>query len=185
MKKLTKLLAALALFTSAQFSSLSAEELSGKFGIVNMVRCLQESTLGKKEGNEIKKIEADMRGKLQKLEASLKELAAKFDPEYLDGLSEKEEQELKAQFQKETQAFRQQESTYYQILKQAQMNLQQKLINSIGLASQEVAKETGIDYIMNNEVLVSYNMQLDVTDAIIKKMDAMLAAVETEEADSE
>jgi outer membrane protein len=105
-------------------------------------------------------------------EKELKELSAKFeDSEYLDSLSPKAEEEMKARFQSLNEDLSRYQGQFYQVMQQANMQLVHKMSSQIARASEKVAKDKKIDYVINKEACFYYRSDLDLTDQVISEMD--------------
>ena len=105
-------------------------------------------------------------------EKELKEISTKLeDSEYLDSLSPKAEEELKARFQTLNEDLSRYQGQFYQVMQQANMQLVHKMSAQIARASEKVAKDKKIDYVINKEACFYYRPDLDMTQQVITEMD--------------
>ncbi len=176
MNKLTSLLigslAAVFLLSAAP----QLEAAAPKIGTVNFKECVETSKYGKQEQNNFENMKKQMEDVLQEKEKTLTDLSNKFnDPDYLDSLSDDAEAEMKHKFRSLNQELSQHQQQYYQILQQANFKIIQGISEKIQQASQAVAKQKGLDLIMNDEGAFFHNPSLDVSKEIVKAMDDLYA----------
>jgi len=144
-----------------------------KIGVVNFKLAVEESKAGKLEQGNFDNLKKQMESVLEEKEKSLNEISAKFnDPDYLDSLSTEAENELKHKFRANTQELTQIQSQYYQTLNQANMKILQNLNDVVAEAATNVAKEAGYDLIVNDDSIYFSRGGLDITQAVITKMNA-------------
>jgi outer membrane protein len=150
-------------------ASLSANEL---FGVVNFTTCVTDSKYGQKEQENFEGIRKQLSSMIEDTEKEIKEIADRFgDTDYLDSLSPKAEEELKARYQNLNEDLSRYQGQFYQIMQQANMQLLQKISTQIAAASERVATEKKIDYVINREACFYYNPNLDLTEQVISEMD--------------
>jgi len=143
-----------------------------KVAVVNFKKCVEDSNVGKAERENFDALRKQMESTLEQKEKSLTELTQKFnDPDYLDSLSPEAEEEAKNQYRNLSQEMAQLQQQYYQTLNQTNMKVVQKLADLVATASEKVAKEQGIDLVLNEESSFFYVSTMDISDAIIKSMD--------------
>lgn len=173
--------AALALLTSqASWAQQPAQPYQSnqgfKVGVVNSKKCLEDSKLGKQDTADFKKMQAQMETILQEKVRALEEIESKLsDDDYIDSITPEAEASLKQkkrELRKEAVGL---ESQYMQTLQQANVKIVQKLTDVISKASEQVAQEMGLDYILTDEACTFYNKNLDVSDRIVAKMDQIYA----------
>jgi outer membrane protein len=151
-------------------SALSADE--GLIGVVNANTCFVESKAGKKEQESLEGLRKQMSTMIEDSEKELKELSAKFeDTEFLDSLSPKAEEELKLKYQTLQEDLNRYQGQFYQVLQQAQYQVVHRLTNYIAKASEEIAKEKNLSYVINKEACFYIRSDLEVTQDIISQMD--------------
>ncbi len=149
--------------------SLSAAE---RFGIVNFATCVADSKVGQEEQANFENIKKQLGTHLEQTEKELTTLASKLnDPEYMDGLSPEAEQSLKEKIQGLNEELSRYQNQYYQVLNQANMKVVQLLSSKVNAASEVVAKEKKLDLVVHKDVCFFYSADLDITPAVIAKMD--------------
>lgn len=153
-----------------------------KIGVVNAKKCLEESKLGKQEQANFEKMKHQMESILQDKEKVLEDIESKLnDEDYTDSISADAESELKRKRRTMRQEALQLQNQYMQTLQQANFKIVQKLTDVISKASEQVAKESGLDIIINDEASPYFNKQLDISPQIVVKMNAIYDA-ETKDA---
>jgi outer membrane protein len=156
-----------AAFCSTTF--LSASEVSS---VVNFSTCITDSKYGKKEQENFENLRKQLSSLIEDTEKEIKDLSAKFeDSEYLDSLSPKAEEEMKAKFQTLNEDLSRYQGQFYQVMQQANMQLIHKMSSQIARASEKVAKDKKIDYVINKEACFYFRPDLDVTTQVINEMD--------------
>jgi outer membrane protein len=141
-------------------------------GVVNFSNCVTDSKTGKKEQENMENLRKQMASLIENTEKELREIAAKFeDTEYLDSLSPKAEEELKTRHQTLQEDLGRYQQQFYQVLQHAQYQLVQKMGSTIATASEKIAKEKKLDYIMNREACFYIRPDLDVTQLVVTEMD--------------
>lgn len=152
-------------------TSADAEE-TPLIGVVNFTSCVTDSKVGKKEQENMESLKAQMASMMESTEKELRELTAKFeDTEYLDSLSPKAEEELKAKHQALQEDLGRYQQQFYQVLNHANYQLVQKLSGDIAAASEKIAKEKNLDYVINREACFYIRPDLDVTHLVVDEMD--------------
>lgn len=152
-------------------ASLSADEGS-VLGIVNFTTCVTDSKYGQKEQENFEGIRKQLSSMIEDTEKELKEIADKFsDTEYLDSLSPKAEEELKARYQALNEDLGRYQGQFYQIMQQANMQLVHKISGQIARASETLAQEKHLNYVINREACFYYSPELDLTSQVIAQMD--------------
>jgi outer membrane protein len=140
--------------------------------VVNFSTCITDSKFGKKEQENFENIRKQLSALIEDTEKELKDLSAKFeDSEYLDSLSPKAEEEMKARFQTLNEDLSRYQGQFYQVMQQANMQLIHKMSSQIARASEKVAKDKKIDYVINKEACFYFRPELDLTQQIISEMD--------------
>jgi len=159
--------ALLALAASPAF----AEE-SPLIGVVNFSNCVTDSKAGKKEQENMENLRKQMASLIENTEKELREIASKFeDTEYLDSLSPKAEEDLKVKHQALQEDLGRYQQQFYQVLNHAQYQMVQKLSATIAAASEKIAKDKKLDYVMNREACFYIRPDLDVTSLVVAEMD--------------
>lgn len=157
------------------FSALSADVVqAAKIGVVNTKKCLEDSKLGKQEQGNFEKMKSQMESVLQEKEHGLEDIESKLnDEDYLDSISSEAEAELKRKRRLLRQEAMQLQNQYMQTLQQANYKVIQNLTEIISKAAEMVAAEMGYDIVLNDEASAYYNKQLDISDKVVQKMNAI------------
>lgn len=109
---------------------------------------------------------------IENTEKELHELTAKFeDTEYLDSLSPKAEEDLKVKHQSLQEDLGRYQQQFYQVLQHAQYQMVQKMSGTIAMASEKIAREKNLNYVMNREACFYIRPDLDVTELVVAEMD--------------
>jgi outer membrane protein len=140
--------------------------------VVNFSTCITNSKYGKKEQENFENLRKQLAAMIDDTEKELKEISAKLeDSEYLDSLSPKAEEELKARFQSLNDDLSRYQGQFYQVMQQANMSLVHKMSSQIARASEKVAKDKKIDYVINKEACFYFRPDLELTQQVIAEMD--------------
>ena len=153
-------------------ASFGAVEAATILGAVNFTTCITDSKIGKKEQEKLENLRKQFVSIMEDKEKERSEIAAKFeDPEYLDGLSPKAEEELRARYQTINEDLAQYQNQFYQFIQQANMQMIHVLSREISRASEKIADENHLDYVINKEACFYCRPELDVTSKVISEMD--------------
>lgn len=145
-----------------------------KVGVVDFKKAVETSKIGKQEQSNFEGLKKQMETVLEEKEKSLNDLATKLnDADYLDSVTAEVETELKRKFRGLNQELSQQQSQYYQALNQANIKIVQKIQEQIGKASEKVAKDNGLDVVLNDEGSFWFSSNLDVTAKVVAALDEM------------
>jgi outer membrane protein len=145
-----------------------------KVGVVNFKTCVENSKAGKKEQQNFDAMKKQMEGVLEEKEKAMNDLGLKFnDPDYVDSLSPEAEAEMKHKFRTISQELQQIQNQYYQVLQQANFKVIQKMGENISEASKVIAKEKSLDLVINEEMAFFHSDSLNISDAVVKKMDEL------------
>lgn len=141
-------------------------------GAVNFSNCITDSKAGKKEQENMENLRRQMSSLIENTEKELREISSKFeDTEYLDSLSPKAEEDLKMRYQALQEDLGRYQQQFYQVLQHAQYQMVQKISSSIAAASEIIAKDKKLDYVLNREACFYINPDLDVTSLVVNEMD--------------
>lgn len=153
-------------------SNLSALEPKSLMGVVNFTSCLTESKYGKQEQQNLDNMRKQMTSIMEETEKELKDIASKLqDQEYLDGLSPKAEEEMKMKYQALNEDLARYQNQYYQVLNHANYQIIQKLSTSIAKASEKIAKDKNLSYVINKDACFYFKPDLEITAQVISEMD--------------
>lgn len=167
-RKIQSLLA----FSVLAFGSLVADTANPKFAVVDVKICVEQSKLGKQEQANFEALKKQMETIILQKDKEVTELTGKLnDPDYLDSISADAETELKRKFRTLSQELGQMQTQYYQTLQQANFKVMQSIGEAIGTASDIVAKDQGLDFIINDEVCFFVNEKFDISKKVITQMD--------------
>ena len=151
--------------------SLKAND-KANIGIVNFGSCVMESKYGKYEQNQFEKIRSQWTSLIEDTEKELKEISAKFeDQEYLDGLSPEAEDEMKAKYRSLYEDMGKYQNQLNQVLSQANYFFIQRMSANISKASESIAKNKKINFIINKDACFYYANNLDLTKDVIHEMN--------------
>lgn len=161
-----------ALFSSLFLTGSAVAADGGLIGVVNFASCVTESKAGKQEEENVQNVRKQIASMAEATEKELKELTAKLDDtEFVDSLSPKAEEEMRLKVQTLQEDMGRYQNQFYQFLQQAQYQMYQKMSGSIAKASEAVAKEKKLDYVINKEACFYIRTDLDVTKEVIAVMD--------------
>lgn len=150
----------------------AAEAKNPNFGVVNFATCITDSKYGKLEQKKLDSINRQMSAMIEDTENQLREISTKFeDSEYLDSLSPKAEEELLLKKQALEDDLNRYHSQRYQIIQQANYQLFQKISGTISKASESVAKDNRLTFVVNKEACFYYSPNSEVTQLVIDEMD--------------
>lgn len=165
-----KITAGLLVFLTMASALEAAENL--KAGVVDFAKCVTESKYGKQEKEAFEALQKQMVALVEDVQKQIEEVSAKLnDQEFMDALSKDGEAELKNKQAALNDDYMRYQSQYYQLMQQANMQLSQKVLHQINLASDEVAKAHGLNAILNQETCFFYGQKLDMTTPVVAVMD--------------
>lgn len=143
-----------------------------KVGVVNFKDVVEHSKYGKFEQSNFETLKKQMENVLEDKEKTLTEISNKFnDQDYVDSLSSEAEADLKHKFRMINQELGQIQTQYYQTLNQANMKILQKLNEVVGKAAGNIAKDNGLDLILNEDGGFYYAPHLDISKKVIAALD--------------
>jgi outer membrane protein len=161
-----------ALLTSLVVAGSAFAADSALIGVVNFATCITDSKAGQQEEENMQNMRKQIAAMAENTEKELKELTAKLeDSEFVDSLSPKAEEEMKLRVQTLQDDMARYQSQFYQFLQHAQYQMYQKMSGNIAKASESVAKEKKLDYVINKEACFYIRTDLDVTKDVIAAMD--------------
>lgn len=150
----------------------AAPSQPAKVSTVNFKKCVETSKLGKQEQAAFEALKKQMESVLSEKEKTLNEMASKLeDPDYLDSLSPESETEMKRKFRSLSQEYSAVQQQYLQTLNQTNFKVVQKINDKVAEAASAVAKQSGIDLIVNDETIFFGSPNLDITSQVVSMMD--------------
>lgn len=150
-------------------------------GIVNPTTCMEKSKFALAKRSEIETFGKELQTKLEALHKEYKEVEDKLkNTEYVDSITPEAEKALENEKAAKAQKLGMAQSEFGQMMQQKQMEFYQSLQEGIGEASQQIAKEKEFDNIASKDLFFFFDQKLDVTDAVIAKMDALFEKKELE-----
>ncbi len=153
------------------FGAVFADEPKS-IGVVNFSDCITESKAGQKEQESMEALRKQLVSYIENTEKELREISSKFeDTEYLDSLSPKAEEDLKVKHQTLQEDLGRAQQQYYQMLQHANYQMVQKMSTSIASASEKIAKEKNLNFVINKEACFYISPDYDVTNLVVTEMD--------------
>lgn len=157
-----------------------------RFGVVNTKKCLEDSKLGKQEQANFEKMKKQMESVLQERESELMEIEAKLDDEdYMDSISDEAAAELRRKKRQIRTDGTQLQNQYMQSLQKTNMQIIQRLTDTMNKASKTIAEKTGadsFDAIFTDEAFTFYSPSLDVSNQVIEEMNKIFDEEQKEKA---
>lgn len=144
---------------------------SAKIAVVNFKDCLENSNTGKQELKRFEDMKKEMEKTMEAKEKELNEMAPKFKADYLDTLTPEAEAELKEKFKVLSSEFSQQQNQFYQIMNQANYQIIGNLTQQIEKAAEKVAKDKGIDFVLNKEACFFASSSVDISKEVSQQVD--------------
>jgi outer membrane protein len=141
-------------------------------GVVNFQSCISDSKYGQNEQKQLEDIKSQWSSLITDTEKELKDLSKKMqDQEYMDGLSPEAERELKIKFSTLNEDMSKYQNQLYQVLNQANYFSMQKMLSNISKASEIIAKQEKLSFVMNKDAVFYVKPDLDLTKQVIAEMD--------------
>ena len=151
---------------------LSAADKNINIGIVDFAKCIMESKYGKVEQENFENMKNQMHKAIEDLDSQMNSLAKDLqDPDLLDSMSAETEKEKKMQLQSLGEEMNRYETSYYQRLQQANMQIMQTMSNLVNKASENVAKKEKLLIILRSDMAPHYSSTLDVTKQILEELE--------------
>ncbi|WP_213357742.1 OmpH family outer membrane protein [Chlamydiifrater phoenicopteri] len=148
-----------------------------RLGYVSLKRCIEDSELGKKETSELEMLKKQFASNAEQMEKELTSLYEKLqDEDYMESLSSSAAEELQKKFEELSQEYNVYQNQSYQLLNQHNYKRIQKLIQEVKVASEKVRKEKKLQVVFNEEAILATTESLDITDEVIKALDATIAS---------
>jgi len=170
MKKITLSLCALAMMCTSTMGY--GANNPTKVGLVNFRGAVEKSELGKKEQETFEMMKNQMESIIKEKESSFQDVAKKMqDEDYRDSLAPDALEKMEKQYQTLGQELSQAQNQYFQALQQANYKILQKISEIVSNAAEKVARDKGLDLVLNDENSFYKSPNLDITDAVVVEMD--------------
>jgi outer membrane protein len=149
---------------------------SVKIGVIDFEKIMQESSAGKMNQKALNTKGTELKNKLEKEKERLDEVGRSFEKEALV-LSDEKKRELEREFRNQVEDFKIMQQDYANELK----NMEIKMINDMQKAVYDIANELGkkekytLIIEKKNAGVIYVPDQVDVTDIVIKKYNAVTA----------
>lgn len=167
------LLTSCVVFTIATMP-LMAKQSADTARIVDFGKCYTDSQYGKREQENFTAMKSQMEAAIKELSDQMTEASAKLEDEFTrDSLSPEAEKKLQEEMQTLSSELQRYQQQYYYMLQQANMKTMNVMADKIKEASGSIAKEKHYSLIVNKEQVFHYTPDLEITDAVIIKLDDM------------
>jgi len=160
-------------FSFFWFASADAADVA-KIGVLNMQRVLSTSDAGKAAQAEIKTQRDKMLGDLKVKGAEIDALGKQFERESMVMSKEKRE-EKEREYRIRINDFKTLEKRYNTQSQELQKRLLNEIVKDVHALVEEIGKNEGYLLIVRREGVVYSPDSIDITDALIKKMNASFA----------
>ena len=141
---------------------------SGKMGIVDLQKVMQESEKGKQAFESFQK---ELKEKKEKLESEEKEIE-KLKKEVLEGLpnwSDEVRDSKQEEFNNKLKDYHDEKDDFDEQIKKENFELNKKIVNEIMDVIDKIAKKENYTIIFETESVIYFSPRLDITEKIIKK----------------
>jgi Skp family chaperone for outer membrane proteins len=119
-------------------------------------------------------MKSQMEAAIKELSDQMTEASAKLEDEFTrESLSPEAEKKLQEEMQTLSSELQRYQQQYYYMLQQANMKTMNIMADKIKEASGSIAKEKHYSLIVNKEQVFHYTPDLEITDAVIIKLDDM------------
>jgi outer membrane protein len=145
---------------------------SGKFGVVDFQRCLNESRIGKKYKAEFAAKAQQAQADLEKKEAALKELRDALEKQSLI-LSPAAKAEKEREYRDKLESFKEQFKASQQALQKQDQELTSKITKDLQAVVREIGESGGYAAIVERQEggVVYLPKEADLTDEVIRRYD--------------
>ncbi len=161
---------------------LSAKSTASTPRFADFRRCFMESEFGKKEQENLQEMQKQMEKSIGDLSAQIKEVQDKLaNEDVLDSLSEEAVANLKTQQDTLMGEMQRYQMQFPQIVQQAQSQSVFAVREKAKEAAKELAAEKKYSAVLNEDQAFFFEAKLDVTDEVIKKLNAKFEQEQKEE----
>lgn len=173
MRNLRKSLLALSCLLLCSAAAVDAADNAPKIASVNFKRVAEESNVGKEEQAKFVRLNEQIKAAIESKESELAEAARLWnDPDHRDSLSPEAEEELSKRGTRLRLEFEEMRKRSMEMVQQANYQVVQKLSQAVIASADAVAEKEGYDMIVNRETCFFLNDKFDITDLVIKQMNA-------------
>ncbi|MHB8095923.1 MAG: OmpH/Skp family outer membrane protein [Candidatus Aminicenantales bacterium] len=170
-KKMTGFILAMAVFGSVAAFAQQAT----KIGVINSQGAFEASAEGKKAAAQISTRTAAIKTEMDRMDAEIKQLETRLNTQRLT-LTAEAGLQIQSDVDRKTTARKRYEEDAAREIQQLQSTLVEKIRMDMIAVVTAYAKENGFDLILDaNAGVVFANPSIDITDAIVKKYDALPA----------
>ena len=173
LKKFTKSTITLALGLMCLTKFASAENTDKlKIGVVDFRTCIEKSYLGQEEQTKLEAMRNEMINSLEDKNKLLTEVMDKLKkPEFLDTISPEAEEKLQKEYAQLSEEIQYMQNQAYQALNEAQMRMFQTMNEQVQKSSEYLAREHGLDLVINQEHCFYYKRPLEMTQLVIQELN--------------
>ena len=144
---------------------------------VDFRRCAEESDLGRQEQGRFEELNKRIKDAVEAKEQELTETAKLWnDPDHRDSLSPEAEAELGQKGNRLRMEYEEMRKRSMEMLNQANMQIVQRLSQSVGKAAETVASRDQHSMVINKEACFFVTNALDITETVIAQMNSDLEA---------
>lgn len=163
---------------------------STKVGVVMIRACFEQSKQGHKARDTLENMNKQLTTALEEIDRQIEEISAQLDDEASkDALTPEAEKQLQDKFESLSQEREMKRMQFGQQMNQSQMMIMQKIYDHVSRASEKVAKEMGLELVVQEDSALYFAPALDITQTVLQTMDKMFdeeaAADATKEAPKE
>lgn len=149
-----------------------ATEQSIKVGVVDFRTCIEKSYLGQSEQNRLETMQNDMISSMEEKQTQLQVVVDKLkNQDYMDTLNASAEQELQAQFKELSDQMQMAQYQANQSWEKARMDLFQTMNSEVAKAAEYLAREEGLDLILNQESVFFFKRPSDITPLVVAELN--------------
>lgn len=150
----------------------TADESSLRVGVVNYTTCMENSCLGKDESSKLESLRNEMVSMMDEKQKAFQEISEKLgNPDYMDTLSPEADKELHAKAKALAEELQYLSFQTNQAFQQAQEKMIQNVVGEIQKASEYIAREKNLDFILNKDGCCYFKKPADITPLVIKELD--------------
>lgn len=141
-------------------------------GVVNFSTCIEKSYLGQEEKEKLESLRTEMISVLEQKQKEFQEVAEKLNnPDYMDTITQEAEAKLQEKAQQLSQELQMAGQQTQQALQQAEMKMYQTIRAQINKASEYIAREKNLDFILDEMGTFYCKRPADITPLVIKELN--------------